>query len=409
MGKKNRARGADRARRRRQQSAAEAALEWLGAATLPGARATDLRRLAQRPPRVALAAADRVAHTLTTHLWHRGWQPRELHRQARIQCQGPATRLLEIAVVADLDRLLAGEAQLHPEWAAQAMEVVEADPDATAGWVGSRPPTAQYAAVAEALGVLSRLPSLDVLLPPPGTVALPGRSASSGGDPMLDRVRHLLAKAESTEFEAEAVALTEKAQELITRHALDQALLSADGDDVGREPTSVRIAVDPPYADAKAVLLETVATASRCRAFALTGLALEVVVGHAYDLRAVELLFTSLLVQAQHALAEAGRAASPGSHPRGQAFRSTFLLAYARRIGERLAAVNEHVVGAHPLLPVLRADEEAVEAFLHERFGDLHSSPVRGGGSAAGWASGTIAADLARLTAGEVGAGSAPA
>jgi hypothetical protein len=139
-----------------------------------------------------------------------------------------------------------------------------------------------------------------------------------------------------------------------------------------------------------------------------------VVVGNALDLRAVELLFMSLLVQAQHALAEAARTAPPGSHPRGQAFRSTFLLAYARRIGERLAAVNEHVVSGHPvdrsaLVPVLRADEDAVEAFLRERFGTLVSSPVRSGGSAAGWSSGTIAADLARLTAGELDARTAPA
>ncbi|GAA1165217.1 DUF2786 domain-containing protein [Nocardioides aquiterrae] len=413
MGKKNRARGADRARRRRQTCADEAAVAWLDAAARPGGRATGLRRLAQLPPSAALAAADRLAHTLATHLWHHGWQPRELYRQARVQARGTTTRLVEVAVVADLDRVLAGDAELHPDWAAQAAQVVEADPDATAGWLGHRPPTSEYPAIAEALGVLGRLPPLEVLVPPPGTLVVPGR-ATSAADPVLDRVRHLLAKAESTEFEPEAVALTEKAQELITRHALDRALLHADAHDVAGEPTLVRIAVDPPYADAKGLLLQRVAAASRCRAFSLTGLALEAVVGNAHDLRAVELLFTSLLVQAQHALAEAGRAAPPGSHPRGQAFRSTFLLAYARRIGERLAAVNEHVLGTHPsdrsaLLPALRADQDKVDAFLHERFGTLTNFPVRGGGSAAGWASGTIAADLAHLTAGDLGSRSAPA
>ena len=46
------------------------------------------------------------------------------------------------------------------------------------------------------------------------------------------------------------------------------------------------------------------------------------------DLAAVELLFTSLLVQAQTALMRA-----PGS---SRSYRSSFLFAYAARIGERL-------------------------------------------------------------------------
>lgn len=50
-------------------------------------------------------------------------------------------------------------------------------------------------------------------------------------------MRGLLAKAEATEFEQEAEALTAKAQQLIARHAVDGALLHA-GSDVG-EPAGV--------------------------------------------------------------------------------------------------------------------------------------------------------------------------
>ena len=44
-------------------------------------------------------------------------------------------------------------------------------------------------------------------------------------DAVLARIRQLLAKAESTTFEAEALAFTAKAQELMTRHAIDAALV----------------------------------------------------------------------------------------------------------------------------------------------------------------------------------------
>jgi hypothetical protein len=44
---------------------------------------------------------------------------------------------------------------------------------------------------------------------------------------MLDRVRALLAKAESTEFPKEAEALSARAQELMARHRIDRALLAA--------------------------------------------------------------------------------------------------------------------------------------------------------------------------------------
>ena len=44
---------------------------------------------------------------------------------------------------------------------------------------------------------------------------------------VLDRVRGLLTKAESTEFPAEAEALTAKAQELMARHSIEQAMVEA--------------------------------------------------------------------------------------------------------------------------------------------------------------------------------------
>jgi hypothetical protein len=275
------------------------------------------------------------------------------------------------------------------------------------GWLDSCLPDGAlghqtYRVIAEAITTLWWLPVLDQVLPPPGRPAPVVSARARGADPVLERVRALLSKAESTEFEAEATALTAKAQELITRHAIDLALLTALDDNQDREPILIRLPVDPPYADAKALLLQTIAEATRCRAISAPDLHLSSVVGLPDDLDAVELLFTSLLVQAQHGLAEAARGAPPGSQPRSQGFRSAFLAAYAQRIGERLAEINQHVFSAaagqsSAFLPVLRSQQDAIDDFMARRFPDTYTGAVRGGYSPFGWFSGRQAADLARL------------
>lgn len=117
---------------------------------------------------------------------------------------------------------------------------------------------------------------------------------------MLAKVRGLLAKAESTEFPEEAEALTAKAQQLMARHSIDAALLDAERD-TRQVPGGVRVGVDAPYEEPKVHLLQAVAQANRCRTVWSRNLGFSTVVGFAADVRAVELLYTSLLVQAQSA------------------------------------------------------------------------------------------------------------
>ena len=121
---------------------------------------------------------------------------------------------------------------------------------------------------------------------------------------MLARVRALLAKAESTEFEEEAEALTAKAQELIARHAIAEALLHTP-DDVG-DPLLRRILLNDPYIDAKAALLSRIAAANRCRAVYTAACGWVTVFGYNQDLNAVELLTASLLTQATSVMARHG-------------------------------------------------------------------------------------------------------
>lgn len=81
--------------------------------------------------------------------------------------------------------------------------------------------------VVELLAVCAQLPRLETALPAPGAPPQPGvqHSVDPAQEKVLARVRSLLAKAESTDFDDEADALSAEAQELMSRYALDRALL----------------------------------------------------------------------------------------------------------------------------------------------------------------------------------------
>jgi len=362
---------------------------------------------------VAREAEDELRRALP-RLWDAGWQPAELVRHAR-RAGARCGRLIATAVLAD--HAPRSRATLDPRWAAQVDELTATVPaDAVrfaAGWlldvVGRESPAVEAVAatVVDALAACLGVGPLAVLLAPPGTSPFVGSTrgppSAAVDDAVLAKVRALLAQAESTTFEAEAAAFTAKAQELMARHAIDHALV---WERAGREeaPVTTRLPIDDPYADAKSLLLQIVTDASRCRSVFHERYAMSSIIGFAPDVAAAEVLFTSLLVQSQVALRAESARAPAGSRPRSRSFRSSFLLAYAQRIAERLSDVNEHVAadaGAEhgaSLLPVLAARDSVVDDSVADQFGELRSSPVRGASDAVGWARGRLAADRAQLT-----------
>jgi hypothetical protein len=216
---------------------------------------------------------------------------------------------------------------------------------------------------------------------------------------MLRKVTSLLAKAESTNFPEEAEALTGKAQELMTRHAIDRAHLDARR---GDRPTvgGRRVGVDDPYAGARYLLLASVADANRCRAVWTKHWGFATVFGDEGDLDAVELLFTSLLVQATRAMVAQPR---PGRASGGatRSFRQSFLVAFAQRIGVRLREAADTVTAdaatrSTDLVPVFARRREAADAALAEAFPETRTTRMSAN-DAAGWHAGTRAADRAEL------------
>lgn len=215
----------------------------------------------------------------------------------------------------------------------------------------------------------------------------------------LATVRGLLAKAESTTFDDEAEALSAKAQELISRYALERLLEEADGSE-RRAPHARRIWLQAPYIGAKAQLVHEVSQANTCRAVLSDPPGVSTVVGDGADLDAVELLVTSLLVQANAAMLRHGRAIDSRGSSRTRSFRQSFLMSFAIRIGERLTETAEQVLHDSgregDLLPVLRSRVEAVE----EAFEELVPTTVKKSSSVTnpqGWYAGQAAADLALI------------
>lgn len=216
------------------------------------------------------------------------------------------------------------------------------------------------------------------------------------------QARALLAKAESTDFGPEAEALVAKAQELISRYAL-QALIDSYAEDssgAGRRRAAVprRLWLDRPYVRAKGTLVSEVARANHCRAALAEDDEFVLLVGHETDLHAVDLLVTSLLAQADVAMLRRGRADhGPGSRARSRSFRQSFLMAFAVRIGERLQAAHDTAVSDQPgALPVLHDHDilvrEAFDAMVPHTEGRAVTVS-----DYAGWEAGTTAADLALL------------
>ncbi len=203
------------------------------------------------------------------------------------------------------------------------------------------------------------------------------------------KIRAMLAKAESTDYPEEAATYTAKAQELISRHAIDLAMLETR-EGRGRITTRI-INVPSPYPKEKFSLLGGIARANNCRA--ILGLEdsefddrltdgflddydgrLATVIGYESDLEAVELLFTSLLIQAVNEMLSHGTKVSAWGTNRTRSFRRSFLYQFAWTVRERLEeasqVVRHEAVETHgdSLLPVLADREQEVVDEVERRF-----------------------------------------
>jgi hypothetical protein len=342
------------------------------------------------------------------HAWRRGWQPAELVRVARREYTTRHGRLMVDAIAAQMRGY--PTATVDRRWQSQlaaldAQVWWEHDDHYVTVW-GERhglDRAAVIVAMIEVLHLLATLPAIEAVGPVPGDARPATVTGSADLDQrMLDRVRALLAKAESTDFPEEADAFTAKAQELMARHRIDHALLVATTGERD-QPVTRRVSIDNPYEAPKTLLLQVVAEANSCRAVWMKRFGFTTIVGFPTDLDSTELLFTSLLVQATRAMTQAKPSTDKYGRNTTRSFRQSFLTAYASRIGERLNAATDGVdremtasAGSAQLLPVLAARDDAVRDAFEKQFPELsqHPTTIK---NREGWASGRAAADQASL------------
>jgi hypothetical protein len=338
-------------------------------------------------------------------LWDHGWQPADVDRYARRRLSAREAAILAVAIVAQAGAYRTLGETVAPAWMAQVDRLGPPTRTTAELLLAPGPWPASVEAAVNAAAFLMRLPVLPTLMDPPSTWN-EATTLFAGSVPsvVLEKVRALLAKAESTTFEAEAEAFTAKAQELMARHRIDQAVVDA-GASRHAQARARRIGVDNPYADTRALLLSRVAEANGCRAMWSKELGSADVFGFPDELDAVEELFTSLLVQATAALRREGSKVDAAGRSRTARFRRSFLVAFAVRIGDRLQETVDATVEAvaaetsTALVPLLAAREEAAVAAAeaaHPRSRSFAPSASDG----EGWFAGTAFADQADLGTG---------
>ncbi|WP_181697635.1 DUF2786 domain-containing protein [Nocardia sp. GTS18] len=324
------------------------------------------------------AGVELAGRRLITHAYDLGWLPEDIHQAAR-------RRLDEFGVGYLLDLMAANRPDAR--WEAQLDDLGAAvwwtTPHLRA-WADRALLTGGEAltTVIDALALLLRLPKLEA--------SGPARPRHGADEKVLGRVRGLLAKAESTSFPDEAETLSAKAQELMTKYAIDHLLLEPSSD----LPATRRIWLDTPYTDAKALLIDRVAHANRCRAIFAAEWGFVTVVGDDTDLELVELLSTSLLVQATRTMIDS----ADTEESRSRHYRKAFLTAYATRIGERLTEATDTTIAHAPnhLLPVLAARQHQIDKAFDTYFPTARAKGITIR-SAEGWAAGTEAAAEAHV------------
>lgn len=245
---------------------------------------------------------------------------------------------------------------------------------------------------------------------------------------ILRKVRGLLDTAESLAEggnEEAAAAYNDKAHALLSKYALDAALLET------RQSTHDEVIVKKVYCGSRFWLRETsllhgVAVTNGCRTvrhrlrqrrdendnyvgryYGRDVAAYMDIVGFERDIAAVEMLWTSLLVQSASALEIAIRSLPPGSNR--WSFSINFLDAFNETVRVRLMKLRHEAVRAREaeaqdanesLLPVLQDRDKRVSAAVNERYGRLRANRLRGGSTYAGTDEGGAAGHAAHLGTG---------
>jgi len=215
-----------------------------------------------------------------------------------------------------------------------------------------------------------------------------------------EKINKLLRQAESTEFEEERDAFVEKAQELMTRYSIDEAMLAMQRgeSDKGEKPEAIvqeSMMFEGMYGKAHISLAFSVARANHCRAYQSTWGASKTWfywVGFSSDVARVKLLITSLEVQTVGAREawwkQVSEDYSQFTPARRFSVRREFDLSFGDEVGTRLRAASRKATEAakvefaqvseakvESMGLALRKRDDAVNDWMDTHVGKLRAGP----------------------------------
>lgn len=212
------------------------------------------------------------------------------------------------------------------------------------------------------------------------------------------RIRALLAKAKSTDFEEEAATYLAKAQKLMVKYAIDQADLAPE------ERTKVdyiRLPWDRSYANH--VLWSAICTTNNVTFVRTTGRYLTMV-GFPSDLAFVQELYASLVLQREKFLRIA-KVDMP-HWDNGKSFGHSFRVAYGSRVYYRLQEAKQETVKSTGKELVFVGKQSEVDDAVADLFGKLKKGRAIRMNSQAGMAAGDAAGNRASLSGSRSGVAS---
>ncbi len=194
-----------------------------------------------------------------------------------------------------------------------------------------------------------------------------------------DQITALIARAESTNHEAERDLCLTRVEALMIKHSITRAMINSNASNGQQEtPTSRDILVPAPYATRNRHLLSSIAGVFNCPTLRITGERSSEkrlkIYGMPGDLDLVEKLYASLIQQRNASLYRQEQSST--------SFRISFLHAYNIEVRRRMkdayatevaAAAEEFGQSAHSTEVILHDRARAVEELMNKEYTDIRA------------------------------------
>lgn len=222
-------------------------------------------------------------------------------------------------------------------------------------------------------------------------------------DKKLNTIRNLLAKAEDAGVTPEeAMALNEKATELVAKYGIDMALLEMARPEREREGVVIeKVTLMEPHANDKMTLFNNISWPCRVRVIKLNDTTIEIF-GFATDIARVKLLYESLVIQMTSGMIVARSKAGTNGITEAKLFATSFNVGFIQAVHARVYAAEQRArnearkTAGNEIALVSREDEVARR--VSEMYPDLHTTKAKTvRANPAAVAAGMLAGDQADL------------